>query len=282
MARQEKLTAWILQNATRFDLRVQELSWIKAVFPGWNDLQVSISVFGEKFVGRGSHPDANTALGKAVCEAVERATCFRHGISSLGVAGHITEELAQENARLEYVERFCFANQISHGIALDPLLINPVIGMRYARLGVELVPYRLFSPPGVSVVLCIAIGKNAESVFGGILGLGAATSLETAQEKALLECLRSLEFYLHTKSPAIRHEDFLKIEHPTSQDRQALLRDTAYFENLMASLKRTGSEISVPSGTFHQLRLDHAFGDCPLVFVRYATEAAFSQPEFLA
>lgn len=282
MARQEELTAWILQNATRFDLRVQELLWIKAIFPGWRDLRVSISIFGEKFVGRGSDPVANTALAKAVCEAVERATCFRHGIGSLGVAGHINMELAQENARLEYVERFCFSDQVSRGIALNPLSIDPAVGARYARLGVEIGLYRLASPSGVSVALCLANGKNAEPAFGGILGLGAASSIEAAQDKARLECLRNLEFCLHTKPASISREAFLKIERPTSQNRQALLRDTSYFQEFVASLNRTASDVVIPDGKFDRLQTDDAFGDCPLVFSRYSSEAVFSQPEFLA
>lgn len=281
MARQEEVTAWILRNDERFDLRVQELSWIKPIFPGWHDIQVSISIFGERFFGRGSDREINTAFGKAVCEAVERATCFKHGISSVGVAGHVDLALARENARLEYIERFCFSRQIEKGLALEPLSTNENLSQRYASLGVEVGFYLLASPVETVVVLCLADGKRAEPSFGGVLGLGAAADLNAARQKALMEALRSLEFYLHGKPPAISREAFQKIERPRSLDRQALLRDRDYFSGLLASLQEPMMNFHIPEGRFEELKLDRAFGDCPLVFVRYSTPTPVIQPEFL-
>ncbi len=283
MARQETLTAWILLNDVRLDLRVQELSWIKSVFPGWHDLQVSISAFGEQFTGRGSDLDANTALGKAVCEAVERATCFSHGISSLGVAGHLSLELATANARLEYVERFCFSRQVEGGFALVPLSSPAPIRERYAQRGIAVAFHRLASPEETPVVLCLASGEKADPSFGGILGLGAAENAGAACQKALVECLRSLEFYLHTKPAPLSLEGFRKIEQPHAQDRQALLRDGDYYHQLMARLiKSPPPDFKIPEGRFDQLAVDSVFSGCPLVFARYSTPAPLVQPEFLA
>lgn len=282
MARQEEVTAWILRNDERFDLRVQELSWIKPIFPGWYDIQVSISIFGERFFGRGSDQDVNTALGKAVCEAVERATCFKHGISSVGVAGHVDLDLAKENARLEYIERFCFSRQIEKGFALEPFSAGENMSQRYASLGIEVGFFLLASPVETAVVLCLANGKRAVPSFGGVLGLGAAVDLHAARQKALMEALRSLEFYLHTKPPALSREAFQKIERPSSLDRQALLRDRDYFSGLLASLQEPTTNLHIPEGQFEELKLDKAFGDCPLVFARYFTPTPFRQPEFLA
>lgn len=261
---------------------MQELSWIKSAFPGWHDLQVSISAFGERFTGRGSAPDGNTALGKAVCEAVERATCFSHGISSLGVAGHFDPKAAEENARLEYIERFCFSRQIEGGFALAPLPPPAAIRERYAQHGVELAFHRLASPEDTPVVLCLANGEKAAPSFGGILGLGAASNAGGASQKALIECLRSLEFYLHTKPASLSHADFKKLEDPQAQDRQALLRDGEYFRKLMACLTQSPSDFKIPEGRFDQLAVDSVFLGCPLVFARYSTPMLLVQPEFLA
>lgn len=279
MARQETLTAWILRNDERLDLRVQELSWIKSAFPGWHDLQVSISAFGERFTGRGSDPIADTALGKAVCEAVERATCFCQGISSLGVAGHLSLELAEENARLEYIERFCFSRQIEGGFTLAPLPPPATIWERYAQHGGKIGLFRVASPDETPVVLCLASGGTS---FGGIVGLGAAPDLESAKPKAVMECLRSLEFYLHTKPASLSHADFQKLENPEAKDRQALLRDGDYFRKLLARLTQSPSDFKIPEGRFDQLALDSVFVGCPLVFTRYSTSTPLVQPEFLA
>ena len=253
------------------------------MFPSWHDLQVSISSFGKRFVGRGSDPDANTALGKAVCEAVERATCFRHGISSLGVAGHLSMELAKANARLEYVERFCFGRQISDGFKPEDLPPPDRIRERYEQRGIALALRRLVSPKETPVVLCLASGERATPSFGGILGLGAASSIEAASQKALMECLRSLEFYLHATPASLSYEKFRMIESPQAQDRQALLRDCVYFQTLMACLNRKApGTLKVMEGKFESLSVDSVFAGCPLTFVRYSTPTPLIQPEFLA
>lgn len=283
MASQETLTAWILRNDQRLDLRVQELSWIKSALPGWHDLQISIAAFGERFVGRGSDPDANTALGKAVCEAIERAICFSHEISSLGVAGHFDLKLAEENARLEYFERFCFSHQIWNGVVLEPIPATIPLAERYERIGVELGFYHLISPVDTFAVLCLAIGEQAEPPFGGIVGLGAASRIEASKQKALMECLRSLEFYLHTKPASLSREDFQKLKEPRSQDRQALLRHGDYFRRLMSRLENMPSkDFKIPEGKIDQLAVDSFFVGCPLVFARYSTSVPLTQPEFLA
>lgn len=283
MAYQTALTDWILRNDERFDLRVQELTWIRNVFPGWYDLQVSISVFGEKFLGRGSDKNSNVALGKAFCEAVERSVCFRHGISSLGVAGHWKGELAGENARLEWIERASFAHQIENRLALEPIAhTEPEVLDRYRAIGIAIDFFRIVSPVNTPVVLCLADGAQATPTFGGIMGLGASADLEAAKRKALFECLRSLEFFLHTKSASLGEEEFRRIEKPTAQDRQALIRDLDYFRLLRASLSHPPQAVRLPEGKLQLLALDPAFKGCPLIFMRYAAASEILQPEFLA
>ena len=53
MAHSEKLSAWLLDNADRINLRVTEMTWVR----DWNlkrlcDLQATIDVGGKTFVGR--------------------------------------------------------------------------------------------------------------------------------------------------------------------------------------------------------------------------------------
>lgn len=283
MASQKTLTAWILQNDVRLDLQVQALSWIKPIFPRWHDLKVSISAFGERFTGHGADPDGDTALGKAVCEAVERATCFRHGIPSLGVAGHFEPKLAEANARFEYVERLCFSRQISEGFALKAVPRVAFFPGHHGYHGVDLRFYSLVSPPNTSVVLCLATGLSAEPSFGGIMGLGASTDSESAQQKAFIECLRSLAFYFQAKPRSLSYESFQEIEAPCSLDRQALFRDIDYFRKIWNRLSNAApSDLQIPEGKFEPLAFDSTFARCPLVFTRYSTPALFAQPEFLA
>src|SRR5665213_2139762 len=120
MANQETLTKWLLSHQHELDLRVSDCSWIRNVFPGWHDLDVSVTIAGKRFNGRGSSHDGDTALCKAFCESVERFVCSSYGISSHGVAGHVLAEEAKANARLEYIERRSLAHQAANHAELVP------------------------------------------------------------------------------------------------------------------------------------------------------------------
>lgn len=250
MADQRRLTNWILAHRDTLDLQVTELTWIKSYFPSWSDLEVTITVDGQNYSGRGADKSEDVALGKAACEAIERYLCSIHGISSIGVAGHIDDTRAMEGARLELTERsllrFHFENEMSMlpvfleevGIDLGP---NPV----NARIHV----FRSIAYRGLSVVMCLADGLTTGSEFGGILGLGCDVDPDRATVKARIECLRNLTAYAIEPIPSITEANFRDIKDPSSGDRRRLLLDQTYCSMLLTCISKpsAGTDAKIDS-----------------------------------
>ncbi len=284
MANQKALTDWILRNQNQLDLRIRECTWIRKVFPGWYDIDLSINVGGVTFWGRGSAPDPDVALSKAFCEAVERNICASQGISSTGVAGHIIQMEAQENARLELYERKFLADAVERG-EIGPLVgDHQALRARYSNLGIEVDLYEVAALDSSWVFLCLAKGERFRIPFGGILGLGSSRNRDHAAQKALIECLRNLEAHLETPTQSITKAAFEALDNKTGLDRQALLKDISYFSDFskrMQSVSKVeGTELSY---RFEPLQItDSILASCPLHFFRcYEQEVSFKQPEFV-
>ena len=271
MANQTELTDWLLAKQSELDLRVTECTWIGNVFPGWHDLDLSITIAGRRFNGRGSSINGDTALCKAFCEAVERFVCSSYGIRSHGVAGHFIPEEAKKNARLEYIERRSMAHQVESHAKLSQLPVSELIDKHYRELGIEVDLFAVNTVSGVSVVLCIANGLKCKIQFGGILGLGAHTESKYATEKATIECLRNLEAHIQKPMAPLTTTDFAKIANPSGAERQALLSDVSYFRNLMAMFNQDQHTIpDIAAGAFEELEMrDPALKNCPLRFFRF-------------
>lgn len=270
MADQTTLTNWILANQAELDLRVKECVWIREIFPGWHDLDIAISVQGERFRGRGCDESADVALSKAFCEAIERSICHTNGFSSVGVAGHTNSEAAKENARLEYIERRTLFEYFTEGWKLPELRLDPKIQGRYDSRGIKISLYKLNADPA-NVALAIASGLESPTPFGGILGLGAHQNGAVAARKAVLECLQGVEAFLNHPSPSLSHEEFLALESPTALDRQSLFRDYAYFMNSMGTLSGEPSGVDWNTeGAFEALKPEApVLLSCPLKFFRF-------------
>lgn len=284
MANQKTLTDWILKNQNHLDLRIKDCTWIRKVFPGWFDIDLSIKVNGETFFGRGSAPDPDLALSKAFCEAVERNVCASHGTSSTGVAGHVIPMEAQENARLELYERKFLADAFEKGeIGLSVADYQPMRN-RYSGLGIEVNLYEVASIDSVRVFMCLANGEKFRLPFGGILGLGSSKSRDHAIQKALIECLRNLESHIETPTSSITKEEFEALDQKAGLDRQALLKNVPYFSELSKKMTASASVERLDLNCkFEPLKITETLlVSCPLYFFRcYEEQVSFRQPEFV-
>jgi hypothetical protein len=271
MADQKELTKWILTHRNTLDLKVNECTWIRSTLPGWFDLEVSILVQGRRYVGRGSSDDADTALCKSFCEAIERSVCDINGISSTGVAGHFCRRHAQQNAKLEFIERAAFSACVQGGFIGIPADGFEDLRERYAFSGIRLRLFRLTPLRAVPVFLCLGDGLRASRTFGGVLGLGSSEDERTAALKALIECLRGLEAQLEKPLQPLSLEEFSRIDCPSGLERQRLLRHADYFLSHVDSLK-----VGLPDthyefkGKFEELFSNELVGDpIPLAFFRF-------------
>lgn len=284
MANQKTLTDWILRNQNPLDLRIRECTWIRKVFPGWYDIDLSIKVSGETFFGRGSAPDPDIALSKAFCEAVERSVCASLRISSTGVAGHIVQVKAQESARLELYERKFLADAFEKEEIGLSVADYQSLRTRYSSLGIKVDLYEVASLSSVRVFMCLANGENFRIPFGGILGLGSSDNRDHAIQKALIECFRNLEAHIETPTCSMAKHEFEALDQKTGLDRQALLKNVSYFSDLSKKMKTsTNIERLEPICKFEPLKItDDLLASCPLHFFRcYEEQVSFKQPEFV-
>jgi hypothetical protein len=288
MARQQQLTQWILSNQNALDLRVRELTWIRPAFPGMVDLSVTITLGGKDVRGRGIDQREDRALGKAVCEAIERFLCLHYGIPSTGVAGHYDSQEAKGNAKLEWIERSSLFSHAKNGISLFPLsseAIDVIYGGQPTKAGLH--TFQMTTPQGYSSIACLVEGLSTSAGFGGILGLGCDHMRDKAILKAKLECLRSVATLEDRPPIPISYSDFRKIEDPNADERKGLLFDFSYCSSLMDTLfkvsnTQSASVIQEPRLAWSEIALLPAIpNDCPLRFFRCLDQKAPEHSPYL-
>ena len=261
MAHSEKLSTWLLDNADRVNLRVTEMTWVR----DWNmnglcDLQATIDVGGQTFVGRGTALSEDLAFIKAGAEAIERAFCFGLAIHTTGVAVHTDAQAAQLNAKNEFNERDAF---FCHFYTKTPFLpvLNSVtheLMQTYKnaidKINSRGITIRFFRARaiGYPVYLCVASGLRSQLRFGGIVGLGSQNDDEQAIQSAFFECLRNVVAILVNGAPAVLGaEEFLRISKPTSSDRQRLALNPEYWKEMSSlfpeALNVTIEKVTPPS-----------------------------------
>ena len=288
MARQHELTQWILSNQHALDLKVRELTWIRPAFPGMTDLSVTITLEGIDVRGRGIDQQEDRALGKAVCEAIERFLCLHHGIPSTGVAGHYDMQEGKQNAKLEWIERACLYSHAKNGISLAPLS-SEIVDVSYSGQSTKagLHTFKMIVPQGYSAIACLVEGVSTSAGFGGILGLGCDKMRDRAMLKAKLECLRSVATLEDCPPIAISYSDFCRIENPNGNERKRLLFDFSYCASLMNTLFKVSntqgaSVIEEPRLTWNEILLPPTIpNECPLRFFRCMDQEAPEHSPYL-
>ena len=216
----KKLNSWLLGHYRQLSLKATQVRWIREWFPGYCDLQVSIVLDGKEHIGRGVAEDSDLAFTKAGAEALERAFCFEHNISTCGVAVHTDEQSARENARNELVERdrfFChyltetFFNKVGqdgYDDIRDKLKNHDVIMKIF-----EMNPLNQ-----IKSFICLAKSEKT----GLNLGLGASVEISVAMKKAVLECLINTVAALHKKVPSLSLGQFEKLPACQPEDHRRL------------------------------------------------------------
>ena len=238
MADSKRLADWLLKNADVLDLRVTNFEWPSEwKMHGLFDIQVSIKLSDQNFVGRGTAKSEDLAFIKAGAEAIERAYCSYFNLHSTGVAAHVDESLAAVNAVGELFEREAF---YCHFYTKTPFL--PLSGQDiesehqevFKKIKNHNISLRFFRALTLDrlVILAIASGVGAAPAWGGIVGLASGENERDSKERALLECLRNITAVLHL---GVKHNltlgEFQKIQNPTAHDRQALALNPDFWIN---------------------------------------------------
>ena len=119
MADSKAIGRWLISHRQDLNLQVDRLTWIKDWLPEQNHFNVEISLDGASATGSGIDEIADMAFVKAGAEAIERLICAQNQIRSSGVAAHIDDKMAQENAAHELLERDAF---LCHYLTKTPFI----------------------------------------------------------------------------------------------------------------------------------------------------------------
>lgn len=284
MVDHKKLIPWILANQDFLDLRVTDYEWITNTFSSMKDIGAKLKIEGKLYTGRGADRDENTALSKAVCEAVERFICQTHGLSSLGVAGHSEIEFAAQNSQLEFIERYAIWMQC-HGHSLFALTGSEVFRFENKTAHIDI--YEAQTEQGITISLAIANGLTQENPFGIVLGLGSNLKPSEAKKKALIECYRNLSAFFDTKFDSLSEKSFQELQTPSSLDLIKLNLDIRYAQNIINKLNLISNtqKLKMPPMMTVQLFYNSDFlNNCPLIFFRTTLKEKASDfsLEFLA
>ena len=269
---------WLSKNHQKIHLMVNDLNWIGDFFPGYFDVEASISIGEKPFLGRGqSDVSREVAVEKAITEAIERAVLQATfpeawnsdlAMSSLvceemttsGFSLHTDEEAAIWSATLELIERdlfFCHYLTGQPFEACDQHTANDSLFIKaqeqLAPQGVELKLGQLHASAHFSCHICTAFGGNgtAGRDFGVILGMGCASDAVSAVNKAVLECVPNVVAHIkgyHTRVLSL--DDFLALNRFGPLDHLALGKNREnddYMQRLFAhrpedSSRKVGDE----------------------------------------
>lgn len=268
MVDHKRLIPWILANQDFLDLRVTDYEWNRRTFSSMKDLGAKLEIEGTLYAGRGADRDEDTALSKAICEAVERFICHNHHISSLGVAGHSELELAAQNSQLEFIERYALWMQY-HGHSLFALTGSEIFSFENKTAGIDI--YDAQSENGITVSLAIANGLTQDKPFGIVLGLGTNLNPSEAKKKALIECYRNLSAFLDKKFYSLSEKSFHELQKPSSLDQIRLNLDTDYAKKILNKLNLASNTETLklpPMITIQLFYNSILLNHCPLVFCR--------------
>ena len=207
---------WLNDHHAELSLTVNELGWISDYFPEYCDIEASIAIGGNTFIGRGqSSHGREHAAEKAITEAIERAILAHidvnawnsdltltdlasEDVTTSGFAVHTDEHAAIWSASLELVERDLFFCHFLTGTpfhSCEMAGLNAPLWESAQRMlgpkGVDLKLGLLHRSSAFSCYICAAFGAHAASgkPFGTIIGMGCASDPLGAADKAVLECI---------------------------------------------------------------------------------------------
>ncbi|OYZ23506.1 MAG: hypothetical protein B7Y39_04160 [Bdellovibrio sp. 28-41-41] len=287
MANYEGLNRWILDSAEILNLQVTQLDWIHEYFQSHYDLDVKVEIGSKTYIGRGADLDSNLALVKGVCESIERYVCDENKISSTGVAGHLSFDLAKENALLEYIERVSIWSHFSqkNGMKLISSEELCVDTKDYGKIAFTLLQFEMIAPFGFVGIFTLAHGLDSGVNIGGIMGAAVARDIHIAQKKSKIECLRNISALKVDSILPTSFERLKEINNPTSEDSKGLLFDPNYCKGLIEnlSLKHDMSlDLKLDVNTLNFSKLNYSspsLKECPLKFVRCLDQNSNPAPD---
>ncbi len=193
MASETRLTRWLVDNRHALGFSLREIDWSRHWRRQLFDFEAEILIHGKAIVGRGTDQNERLALEKACAEAIERAICVSLGISSKGMAVHISAQLAIENSKSEAIERSIFDWHLETNypfVQIQDHFFNDFVAPLVMNDGTSIRLFRMVSVNELEYLICL-ICENGHQ----FLGMSGSKSIQDSASKALIEALRNLLAY---------------------------------------------------------------------------------------
>lgn len=217
----KKLIHWAVNLKPEYKVEISNFDWPQRFALDQLDYHFKFRYNEQTYDGRGLAVSSETALVKAIVEAIERTVIDKHNLkNSNGIAAHFDSVQATESALCELIERDVFlcnylcaeagVQEIEKNLLPDSYLAtvkefeNNNIHIRFYELGKLL---------NRTVVLAITNGFDRVNPFGCVIGLGANLIKDKAIAAAFSEVARNTVTYIDRNSCIEWHQsenDFFK------------------------------------------------------------------------
>lgn len=234
----DHFSQWVLGNAKKLNLKIENLTWIEDFFPNFFDVAVSIEINDKIFEGRGNGDSRDLSLKKAMVESIERAICLDYAKTTNGIAAHTDNRMAELNARNELLERDLFLNhfytntpfiRLETNLNSIPESVHNFLKKNQDKIGI----WKMLSTNlGQGYVCSIS---SAQGKWGCILGLAFGQQSEVELiTKSLFEAFRQ---YTHLVTKNLLHDNhnidqFLNLRGWIFDDHKKLALNPEYYKKI--------------------------------------------------
>ncbi|MFZ3228969.1 MAG: YcaO-like family protein [Pseudobdellovibrio sp.] len=245
MADSVKLDNWINSNINK-SLTLVEFIWANELNFNLFDIEATLNIESEVYIGRGTDSNKHSAIHKSVSECIERYLVNRLNLqTSSGLALHTNAKLAKKNAQFEIYERDQFLCHFLSNTTFSKTnncspFVEKVKALTQAKKW-KTDTYILNNKNNVFTVAC-AIKKN-----GLFLGLSTKDNLTEALNQSTIEALRNWIHIIYfknnytalklkmenIKTPKehgdfyLNNQNYLKIQH-LFEDKYISIKDEIY------------------------------------------------------
>ena len=264
---------FISENKEKLNIKIEKLSWPDKYKIPVTDIELSFSLGGQKYIGRGTSFDSNLSLKKALSEAVERYMVkTMKMLNSNGVAVHPDITYAKEYAANELIERDLFlchylTNTPMKLISLEKLDKNSQAILDFLEefdIGVKIFQMGRVSKNAICVILdgrkCIT------NKFGIIAGSSCGHELESSIKKAMLETLIDFISVIENGVRNISLDEFYQLDYVFPEDHLRLARNIDYansyfniFEDQSSDFLINSDSDSMSEISINEIKIDKRF-----------------------
>jgi hypothetical protein len=292
MANSEDLILWLSANLDHLNFVSTKLKWIDDFKILQTDISSEFIFDNQLYIGRGTDLKSDTAILKSFSECIERfGVCYFNLQTTNGVACHPDLNIATQNAYEELIERHLFLNHFHSGIPFYKTKPTLILLKQFAKSfeilikeNIELNFFLLLESSELYSVMVVASGfERTYLPWGYTFGMGTSKEVNIAFEKALIENLRKLSFYIKLKSPieTLSLEKFKSIPNPNFDSHGKLALDLDYAESIKflfseTGFKSTSLNLGGVENAEYNLQQIELFKDLPLALAKTTSVEAQS------